>query len=1132
MKETLTFLIVVEIIHFLTLPITWLIFRRERDEGYGIGKILGPVILSFLVWILPILGILPFTRWTIGLILALLGCLSFLIYRKNSEDIKGLFSEKRNLIYLIEGLFIVSFLLFAFIRSYNPEISYDVNLYAAEKFPDMAFFHAILRTDSLPPPDVWFSGPENYINYYYYGYFVQAVPLKLAAIMPWKAYNLALCMIFASAITAAFSLLYNLTGKRLIGVAAALFLNVMGNLYGFLYLLSGKKFGPLELWKGSRVITKHQITVDGETHIYKYFVEFFKKLFGGEGLIKDRPASDILTLTIPPGTPGSKEVDATINETPIFSYILGDLHAHLLAVPLSLLVLHFLFMFFKNVREPVWEWVKKEKTNGLALLFFTISLGSLICGNYWDLPTYFLLAGVMFIVVGILSPERVKTAVSWVLFHYDPVHATWKAPDRVKTAVSWVLSLGIIFVLIRFVLFLPFFMHYSPPAAKLKFLEPHHRSMVGQFLTIHFFLIFLAAFFMAVIWIYRSSLVKKGKLIGLIVSVLAMLSTCVIFQNFTISLLSFLLLAAAYLLFFHKGERHEKLNMSLILVAFSVLLGCEFVYIKDFYGVSAARMNTVFKFYYVAWIFLSLSGAASFYYVFSAFAERDKKVWANIFRFGTVFLFAASMIYPIQAIGVKTDYFEKKMGRPTLNGFAYIRERFPQDYKAIQWMMENLEDEPVVLEATGAPYSYHGRVSTMTGFPTVIGWGNHEALWRDWSWKKSGDRTNDVRTMYKSLDTKEVYDLLRKYDVRYVFIGSLENKEFYSYDQNGREKFKNLGELVYDRNEVNIFEINQEMEKNQVAPYRRDPSLIIPKEKGRVVVNEKGMTTLEDKKALKIWGRSGSGAGEFKDPKDIAVSPDGHVYVADSQNHRIQKFDLNGQFITEWGKRGEGPGEFHTPVGLGIAGNGDVYVADTWNHRIQIFDSEGKFKTEWRSPHNMWAPKDVAVSEKGVMYIVDTGLQRVHKVESDLKNSRFWGEKGDEPGKLFEPVGIELGNDGKVYVADTANQRISVFNEDGKHQADWYVLGWEEFYSEPFLAMSPDGLLVATDSRNNRLQIYNLEGNLLAVWESAGAASGQFNWPIGIDFDAEGNLYVTDSLNARIQKFSPFGEEIMEKVNQ
>jgi uncharacterized protein (TIGR03663 family) len=273
-------------------------------------------------------------------------------------------------------------------------------------------------------------------------------------------------------------------------------------------------------------------------------------------------------------------------------------------------------------------------------------------------------------------------------------------------------------------------------------------------------------------------------------------------------------------------------------------------------------------------------------------------------------------------------------------------------------------------------------------------------------------------------------------------------------------------------------------------------------------------------KPAAVWGKKGSGTGEFNEPRGLAVDARGFVYVVDSKNHRIQKWAPEGQVLKTWGKEGQGPGEFKDPCGVAVGPDGSVYVADTWNHRIQKFTSEGKFLAEWvEQTSGFWGPRGIAVAPDGsAVFVTDTGNKRVVKFDPNGQQLLQWGKEGSRPGEFIEPVGLAFNQEGELYVADTGNRRVQVFRQDGTFVREHPVSGWEEFYTEPYIALLGEDL-IATDSFNHRVARYNKVGALVYVWGKTGAGPGEFNRPIGVAVDADGAVYISDTMNHRIQKF-------------
>jgi DNA-binding beta-propeller fold protein YncE len=240
--------------------------------------------------------------------------------------------------------------------------------------------------------------------------------------------------------------------------------------------------------------------------------------------------------------------------------------------------------------------------------------------------------------------------------------------------------------------------------------------------------------------------------------------------------------------------------------------------------------------------------------------------------------------------------------------------------------------------------------------------------------------------------------------------------------------------------------------------------------------------------------------------------------VADSKNHRVQKLSPSGEALASWGGEGSEPGKFKDPCGIAVGPDGSVYVADTWNHRIQKFDANGTFLAQWaeESP-GLWGPRGIAVSADGTVYVTDTGNKRVLAYSPTGERLHVWGQEGSADGELIEPVGIDVNDQGEVVVADTGNRRIQFFSATGQFLRQWRVRGWEDFYTEPYLATAGADVYV-TDSGQHRFARYR-DGNLQATWGKTGKGSGELNRPIGIAAAGSGMVYVADTMNHRIQRF-------------
>jgi len=229
------------------------------------------------------------------------------------------------------------------------------------------------------------------------------------------------------------------------------------------------------------------------------------------------------------------------------------------------------------------------------------------------------------------------------------------------------------------------------------------------------------------------------------------------------------------------------------------------------------------------------------------------------------------------------------------------------------------------------------------------------------------------------------------------------------------------------------------------------------------------------------WGSEGTGNGQLQYPEGIAVDSQGYVYVADTGNYRIQKFNSSGGYITKWGSYGSGNGQFKYPTGIAVDSSANVYVTDSGNACVQKFTSNGGFITWWFSTYRdndvTWgyAPDDIAVDLSGIVYEVDDYPALIQKFTSNGSFITQWGSKGSGDGQFIYPHGITVDSSGNVYIADSGNYRIQKLTSNG---------------------------------------------GFITKWGSYGSGDGQFNYPYDSAVDSSLNVYVADTGNNRIQKFS------------
>lgn len=288
--------------------------------------------------------------------------------------------------------------------------------------------------------------------------------------------------------------------------------------------------------------------------------------------------------------------------------------------------------------------------------------------------------------------------------------------------------------------------------------------------------------------------------------------------------------------------------------------------------------------------------------------------------------------------------------------------------------------------------------------------------------------------------------------------------------------------------------------------------------------------------ALKQWGGAeGQADGQFRSPRNVAVAPDGSLYVADTGNHRIQQFDASGNFVRQWGGQGTGDGQFNEPWGVAVAPDGQfVYVCDTWNHRIQKFTADGKFVLAWGAngvtdgqlgqQGIFWGPRAVAVDSLGRVYVTDTGNKRVQVFTPEGAAVSQFGGAGLVDGALDEPVGLAIDKDGNIYVADTWNKRVQVFSKDFKYLRQWAVAGWpsQSVVNKPYLAVAETAngrRVYVTDPEYYRVIVFDDQGKFIATFGQYGNQANEMTLPTGIAVNAQGQVLVADPDSHRVMLF-------------
>ena len=362
-------------------PLTKKIFKSFNfDFGYPFAKTLGIILLSYFVFVLGIVKVLPFDRMGLIFALCLFAIINWVIYKKQRKDV---INHVSTIIILEEILFIFCLFFWTFIRSQEPSI------HGLEKFMDFGFMNSLLRTKFFPPKDIWYS-PEP-INYYYFGHLSGALLIKLSNIKASIGYNLILATIFAQGVTQVFSLVINIIKRYdqklnqfkaiIYGLIGAYFINLGGNLHTiYLFTKGYPNETPIPFWK-----------------IMSWF----------------NPTS----YWYPNAT---RFIPFTIHEFPSYSYVVADLHGHVFDIPFVLLTLGILFIFFTN----------KLRTDAACRVSTTIFLGFMAAIHYmtnaFDGPIYILLTLIVFFFMfGISVKFLINTITLIASFIFFSLPFSW-----------------------------------------------------------------------------------------------------------------------------------------------------------------------------------------------------------------------------------------------------------------------------------------------------------------------------------------------------------------------------------------------------------------------------------------------------------------------------------------------------------------------------------------------------------------------------------------------------------------------------------------------------------------------------------------------------------------------------------
>jgi len=778
--SAVVWLLALEFLGLLGFPIAFHLFRNLKDRGYAFAKPLAILLLSYALWVLGYSQVIPNGRSTVVLLIMLLGILSGWLYYRSWSSMISYFKTSWSSILAAEAVFLIVFALWGLLRALEPGINHT------EQPMDFAFLNSIIRSSKFPPNDPWLSGSG--ISYYYFGYLMFAFVTMLTGVASSIAFNLALVSIGALAAAGAFSVVSNITSGAKgsvirgapYGAFAVFFLLVLGNLEGLLELLRSAGLDAPAFWQWVGI----------------------KGLDGPDASARLLP-SDFwwwwrATRVIDTVVDGVSR-DYTISEFPFFSFYLGDLHPHVMALPFAILSLGVSLNIFLTERPLGLSWVKERVWEPVLVGLILGALGFL---NSWDLPSY---AG-LFLVALFLQAFAARRGLS---------KETWQ--DFVPSAA--LISFVAIYA------YLPFYMELETQASGILPVRGVQTRPLHYLVFWGFFVFALLTFVPLAIRQVANRPVKRGvilasALLPLIPLILWSLIELIIrsnnlamaFQQIGIQVWHLLPLlipigALAYLVVIvcreQEGEDSRGLAFCclLLLGGYFLTIATELFFISDFFG---NRMNTVFKLYYQAWVLIALGSACALYYTRSLLLSLHHG-WANL-RFAWVGLLsvmvAVALIYPLAAVVTRVEQRSKEL---TLDGLAFLNQHNPKEHEAIQWLNSNVKGPAIVLEAVGGDYSEYGRVSARTGLSALINWPGHQAQWRGSDEAFKG-REAVVDDIYSSQDSERTKELLKAHGVDFIYVGHLERAK---YQGEALAKFDSALEKVFDNNGVKIYRVSR-----------------------------------------------------------------------------------------------------------------------------------------------------------------------------------------------------------------------------------------------------------------------------------------------------------------------------------
>ena len=478
------------------------------------------------------------------------------------------------------------------------------------------------------------------------------------------------------------------------------------------------------------------VSIAGNVHyiVYRCVIPMIQKLKG----VEETESYWFPDATRYIGYNPVNESDKTIHEFPCYSFVLGDLHAHVVNVMFVIFLVGLLYAWMKMIRKRGPEPEKQDPRDFWLrqLLMPHIILAAVLLGmfqwtNYWDFVIYFVVTGGVLLFVNIIRFEGKTVRILAV------------------TAVQAVEIIAVSYLVI-----LPFTLKFDTMVQGVALAQ--HHSLWYQLVILWGLPVILTVLLIISILMEKLKGMKKKSLYRLMEAV----------------------------------SIPDLFAIIMGLCAIGLIVIPELVYVRDIYENGNARANTMFKLTYQAYI---LFGMTMGYGIYRLIAVSKQKIFRILSGAGLVVL-----IWTVGYFGNAVHSWFGEVWDPSqyqgLDATIFLESDFPQDAAAIRWLKENIEGAPVVLEANGDSYTGYERVSASTGLPTVLGWYVHEWLWRN-DVPDLNEKSADIETIYTSADEETVKELIRRYDISYIFVGGQEQEKYGTALNDSL--LQSLGSIVY-----------------------------------------------------------------------------------------------------------------------------------------------------------------------------------------------------------------------------------------------------------------------------------------------------------------------------------------------